>query len=166
MRGGKNDNHPSPIHMVLVTDAWEPQVNGVVHSLGHICRILRAAGRQCHRHSSRPVPHRSLPHLCGDPSGVHHAGPHRPDDRGRGSRCGPYLDRGSARAKRAASLPQDRPWVHHQLSHQVPRICECAVSHPESWLYEIVRRFHNDGWAAWSPLRRCVTSLPHAALRI
>ena len=44
--------------IALVTDAWQPQVNGVVTTLVELARELAAAGQQC-PHPGRPHSTRS-----------------------------------------------------------------------------------------------------------
>lgn len=41
---GAADAHPLPSRILLVTDAWEPQVNGVVRTLANTMRELKAMG--------------------------------------------------------------------------------------------------------------------------
>ena len=109
--------------ILIVTDAWTPQVNGVVRTL-HGARRARGDGQRVAGHLARPVPLDALPDLSGDPAGA------RPGRHGR-------------RAHRRRSMPDAlhiategplglaaRHWcvrrglrLHHRLSHPVSRIC-------------------------------------------
>ncbi len=145
MRGGKNDNHPSPIHMVLVTDAWEPQVNGVVHSLGHICRILRAADDKVtviHPGLFRTVPcptYAEIRLAVTTPGRIGRMIEDAAPDVVHISTEGPL-----GRSARRHCLRTGRGFTTSYHT-RFPEYVSARFPIPESWLYEIVRRFHNDG---------------------
>ena len=55
---------PAPSHRILiVTDAWLPQVNGVVRTLTTVVDELRAMGHVVEVIGAGPVPHHPLPDL-------------------------------------------------------------------------------------------------------
>ena len=109
------------MRILLVTDAWVPQVNGVVRTLRRVRRSAGAGPRGRGDHA-RAVSHRAVPDLPGDPPGPGGRGRHRAADRSVPAAMRPYRDRGAARLRGAPLLPP--PWaaVHDLLPHPLSRI--------------------------------------------
>ena len=129
--------------IALVTDAWQPQVNGVVTTLVELVRELRAAGHQVQVIEPGPVPHPALPGLRR----------HRPGHRARRA------------AWRSSSMPS-RPDAIHLATEgplgwagrryclrrglafttafhtKFPEIVNAAIKVPVSWGYALLRHFH------------------------
>lgn len=135
----------SPMRLVLVTDAWFPQVNGVVNSLDRVVRILGAAGDEVRL--VEPSQFRTLP-------------------------CPTYPEIPLALARPgqvSAIIEQSRPdFVHiategplgilarrHCIARgrgfttsyhtKFPEYLSARIPVPLSWGYSYMRRFHNAG---------------------
>ena len=136
----------APIRLVLVTDAWRPQVNGVVNSLDRVVRHAARAGRRGDRHRARPVPH-----ACRA----------RPIRRSRLRWRGRARSRGSSKPIRAAFVhiategPLGILARRHCLARRrafttsyhtkFPEYLSARVPVPHSWGYAFMRWFHNAG---------------------
>ena len=114
-------------HILVATDAWHPQVNGVVRTLTMMAEAAKGFGVEVSfltPQSFRTFAMPSYPDLrlalpypakiaklieAAKPDSIHIA------------------TEGPDRAVGAALLPQARPAVHHQLSHPLPRICFARV---------------------------------------
>ena len=111
------------MRVLVATDAWHPQVNGVVRTYE---RLAIEAGklrlRDCLPHAVR-LPHASLPNLSGDSPGARRSSRHRRVCRQGETRLHPHRHRGADRPGCAAHLPGRKLPVHHQLSHPLSGIC-------------------------------------------
>ena len=108
--------------IAIVTDAWHPQVNGVVRTLSRTREELEALGHRVDVLS--PEGYRSIP--C----------PTYPEillalGAGRSikkrltrlkARCGSYCHRGPFGTGCTSLVSPSRPALYHQLSHPIPRI--------------------------------------------
>ena len=129
------------MRVLVATDAWHPQVNGVVRTL-----TRSRAARKPRRHDRFPVAGR-----ISDVSGADLSGPapgaaepatdRAPHRAGRAGRD-PRRDRRTDRLHGARLLPQARTAVHHELHDAISRIHLGALADPESWIYAALRRFH------------------------
>lgn len=147
--------------IALVTDAWQPQVNGVVTTLVGLVRELGAAGHRCILDPPRPVPHAPL-------SGLRR---HRPGQYGPGRQMARQLDALQPQAVHIATegplgwaarahVPPARLALHHRLSHQVPRDVHAALKVPLSWGYALFRHFHKPSAGVMVPRACCACCRP------
>lgn len=145
--------------LLIATDAWEPQVNGVVRTLKMTCRELERLGHQVHILS--PLDFRSMP--CPtypeislaittqrevarridavDPDCVHIATE------------GPlgWLARGVAKS---------RGWTFTTAYHsRFPEYVHARFRFPTQWSYAMLRSFHNAGEATLAPTPAIVADL-------
>ena len=145
MRGGNKDNHPASLHIALVTDAWEPQVNGVVHSLGHVCGILRARGDRItviHPGLFRTVPcptYAEIRLAVTTPGRVGRMIEDAAPDVVHVSTEGPL---GRSARRHCRKVGRGFTTSYHT---RFPEYVNARFPIPKAWLYRIVRRFHNDG---------------------
>ena len=118
----KRRKRPDCMKILVATDAWHPQVNGVVRTLSHVSREARALGVRTGISQPRPVLDSTDAELSGNSSGigrlasVSRAGLSDP------AGCDPRCDGRSARTCHAAGLPATRLAVHDQLSHPLSRL--------------------------------------------
>lgn len=135
----------TPIRLVLVTDAWFPQVNGVVNSLDRVVRILRARGDEVtvvapDRFRTLPCPtYPEIPLALARPSEIA-----RLIDADSGAFVhiateGPLglLARRHCVARRRVFTTSYHTKFPEYLSARLPV--------PQSWGYAFMRRFHNAG---------------------
>ncbi len=110
------------MRILVATDAWHPQVNGVVRTYERLAQEAEKQGFALH--FLAPSAFRTLP--CptypGNPAVACLAPRHRPPYRGGAAGLHPYRDGGSDRADGAELLPQDEAAFHHELSHALPGI--------------------------------------------
>jgi 1,2-diacylglycerol 3-alpha-glucosyltransferase/glucuronosyltransferase len=134
-----------PIRLVVVTDAWFPQVNGVVNSLDKVTRILRGWGDRVtivgpDRFRTLPCPtYPEIPLALARPSEI---GRLIDEDAGAFLHIateGPLglLARRHAMARRRVFTTSYHTKFPEYLSARVPV--------PLSWGYAFMRRFHNAG---------------------
>ena len=136
---------PSPIRLAIVTDAWFPQVNGVVNSLDRMVRALRERGDRVA--IVAPDRFRTLP--C----------PTYPEIRlalARPRRVGAMIEESGADfihiategplglAARRQCLSRRRPFTTSYHT-KFPEYLSARVPVPLSWGYSFMRRFHNAG---------------------
>jgi len=142
---------PRPHPIILVTDAWHPQVNGVVHTwtyvqrelgeLGHELHVIHPGGSRGWRVPGEPdlllstEPARHLRRLLGErrPAALHIAteGP---------------LGWAARAMARAASWPFTTSY-HTRF----PEYLKARIGLPASWTYSVLRRFHRDSRAILVP---------------
>ncbi|MEM8744561.1 MAG: glycosyltransferase family 1 protein [Pseudomonadota bacterium] len=145
MPGRQNRNTPKPLRIVLVTDAWEPQVNGVVHSLGHICHMLREAGDTItviHPNLFRTVPCPTYPEIrlaITTPGRIGRMIEMAAPDVVHISTEGPL---GRLARRHCRKTGRGFTTSYHT---RFPEYVNARFPIPVPWLYAIVRRFHNDG---------------------
>ena len=129
-RSASPEDLVTPSRLALVTDAWHPQTNGVVHTLSPLVRDLGAMGPRCScsrrtptaRCPCRPIRRSGWPATPGGPSRA----------------CGVPPGRRAHRHRRAArpldsrlARPQ-RPALHDQLPHALPGV-PAARGSPSRW---------------------------------
>jgi glycosyltransferase involved in cell wall biosynthesis len=133
------------LRLVIVTDAWTPQVNGVVHSLERMRMALTAAGDGVtiiHPGRFRTVPCPTYPEI---PLSLTTPG-----------RVRELID---AARPDAVHIATEGPlgWLARRACTETgrgfttsyhtkfPEYVRARIPVPESWIYGIVRRFHNRG---------------------
>ncbi len=115
---------PTDAHRSSVSDAWYPQINGVVRTLSTVAEELRLAGHDVHvigpddRFRTVPCPTYPDIRLAVDARRSRARAPHRRLCTGRD----PHLDRGAAGVRGAPVLPAEAARLHHRLPHQIPGI--------------------------------------------
>ena len=153
--------------VLVATDAWHPQVNGVVRTLGSLARAATKLGATIDFLSPEGFPSYPVPTYPGlrlalaEPAG--HRRAHRRGAAGRD----PSGDRGTDRFCGARLLPPPRPAVHDQLHHAVSRIYLGALANSGSLdLRDIAlvprRRQRHDGRDALAEERAWRTRLPQS----
>ena len=118
------------MRVLVATDAWHPQVNGVVRTYERLA--LEAPKQGCEVSFLAPTafPHAALSHLSGDQTVARQPRRDLPPCRCGAPRFHPYRHGGTDRAHDEALLPQDASAVHHELSHALSRICLGAAADP------------------------------------
>ncbi len=120
------------MRLLIATDAWHPQVNGVVRTLGSLAKSLRRQGVAVdfltpEGFASLPVPtYPGLRVALPNPAGIA-----RRIEEVRAKRHS-HRYRRADRAARAALLHQARTAVHDELHHAFPRIHQGALSDPRA----------------------------------
>ena len=114
--------------ILVATDAWHPQVNGVVRTLGHIAREARALGATIE--FLTPGEFRTLPMPSYPEIRLALTGPGAVERRldTIAARRHPYRDRRPDRPRHAPRLHPARPAVHHQLPHALSRLSRRAAA--------------------------------------
>ncbi len=124
---------PAPSHRILiVTDAWLPQVNGVVRTLTTVAEELRAMGHVVEVIGPGPVPHLSLPDLSRHRLVAVAAAAADPHDRGVRSGSAAHRHRGAAGPRGAALGAAARRGIHHRVPHPLRRICAGPAAHSDA----------------------------------
>ena len=120
------------MRVLVATDAWHPQVNGVVRTLTSLARSARNLGVD----DRIPVAGRLSVDPAADLSGIAPRAAEPPRDRRahRAGRAGrdPHRDRRPDRPRGARLLPAPRPAVHHELHDALSRIYLGALPIPRS----------------------------------
>ncbi|HEX4598228.1 MAG TPA: glycosyltransferase family 1 protein [Burkholderiaceae bacterium] len=137
--------------IILVTDAWHPQVNGVVHTWSYIQRELDQLGHELH--VIHPAGSRGV-RVPGEPHLLLSIEPARHLRRLLGSRTPAALHIATegplgwaARAwARAAGWPFTTSY-HTRF----PEYLKARFGLPASWTYSVLRRFHRDSRAILVP---------------
>ncbi len=108
--------------ILVATDAWHPQVNGVVRTLGHVAREARALGAELE--FLTPGEFWTLPMPTYPEVRLALPGPGDVERRLERAAAGrhPYCDGRAARPCRAPRLPAARRAVHHQSAHPLSRL--------------------------------------------
>ena len=110
------------MRLLIVTDAWSPQVNGVVVTLVNTDRGAEAAGPYGRVDHAGRVPHDPDAELSGDPARGAARTRGRPAHRRVRAGCRPHRDRRAARHRRTQALPAHRSALHDRVPHPVPGI--------------------------------------------
>jgi len=147
------------MRIMIVSDAWEPQVNGVVRTLGMTAQQLRTL---CHEvQFLTPQGFRSLP--C----------PTYPEIRLALATRGAVARRIDAFAPdalhiategplgwKARAIARERGWPFSTAYHsRFPEYVHARVRIPTAWSYAPLRRFHNAGVATLAPTPAIVDDL-------
>ena len=133
------------LRLVVVTDAWTPQVNGVVRSLERMCKILTSEGDNVtiiHPGLFRTLPCPTYPEIRLALTGARPIRQMIDDARADAV----HISTEGPLGRLARRICKDRGCGFTTSYHtKFPEYVRARVSIPESWLYGIVRRFHNDG---------------------
>jgi glycosyltransferase involved in cell wall biosynthesis len=140
-----NGSFHQRMRILIVTDAWHPQVNGVVRTLERVRDEVRLMGHHVHvlcPNEFRTVPLPSYPEirLAVTPPGAvaRHISDFGPDHLHIATE-GPL-----GQAARRACL--NRGWSFTTSYHtRFPEYVRARLPVPESWSYAFLRRFHNAG---------------------
>ena len=117
------------MRILIATDAWRPQVNGVVSTLERMTQAASEFGARFEFLTPQGMWTAPLPTYPDIRLGARLAAADRPAHRGGGARPHPYRHRRPDRLADAALLPQAQAALHHQLPHPVSRIPQGAVWH-------------------------------------
>lgn len=145
--------------ILIVTDAWEPQVNGVVRTLKMTTRELKAMGHEVHILS--PQDFRSFPcptypeislALATRSAVARHIDDLEPD-------CLHIATEGPLGwAARGAALQRGWPFTTAYHS-RFPEYVHARVRVPLRWSYALLRKFHNAGAATLVPTPAIIDDL-------
>ena len=117
------------MRIVIATDAWAPQVNGVVNSLRNTRNELRKMGHEVLMITPEGALTFPMSHLSGNSPRTLPGPSNSQNDRGVRSGQHSYCDRGHYRARRSSRLPQSRSSIHNRLPHAVPGVRQGTGPH-------------------------------------
>jgi glycosyltransferase involved in cell wall biosynthesis len=137
----------APARLALVTDAWAPQVNGVVNALERVTRLLRARGDPVtiiapDRFRTLPCP--TYPEIrlaLASPAAVANAIEESGAEFVHIATEGPL---GMLARRHCLSRGRGFTTSYHT---RFPEYVSARIPVPEAWTYAIVRRFHNSALA-------------------
>lgn len=145
--------------IMIVTEAWEPQVNGVVRTLKMTTRHLQSMGHSTHILS--PLDFRSFPcptypeislALASPAAVARHIDQVRPD-------CLHIATEGPL-GWAARGVAMRRGWPFTTAYHsRFPEYVHARVRVPLGWSYALLRRFHNAAQATLAPTPAIVDDL-------
>ena len=118
------------MRILIATDAWRPQVNGVVSTLERMTQAAAEFGVKFGFLTPEGMWTAPSAHLPGHPCRDHHAGLDPPADRRGGARPYPHRHRGSNRLADAALLREEQTPIHYELSHPFSRVYSDPHRHP------------------------------------
>lgn len=145
--------------LMIVTDAWEPQVNGVVRTLKMTCRELEKLGHRVELLSPqrfRTLPCPSYPEialaLATRRRVAEHIDAFGPD-------CLHIATEGPL-GWQARAVAQRRGWRFTTAYHsRFPEYVHARTRLPTRWGYALLRRFHNAGMSTLAPTPAIVADL-------
>ena len=155
------------MRILMVTDAWHPQVNGVVRTLERLSQDPDPSTVETDFLTPAVFRTLPLPILSGHPAGADHASA---TSRGASKRAIPIISISSTEGPlgflaRRFCL-QGGPAVHDELSHALSGISARPPAHPGSWTYRWLRRFPQCRAAArWSQRQSLARRTDGARLR-
>ncbi|PXW94776.1 glycosyltransferase involved in cell wall biosynthesis [Sphaerotilus hippei] len=139
------------MRILIVTDAWEPQVNGVVRTLKMTCRELGLMGH--HTGVLAPGDFRSIP--CPTYPEIRLALAGRASVAQRIDAFGPdclHIATEGPLGWTARAIAQERGWPFTTAYHsRFPEYVHARVRLPLDWSYRLLRHFHNAGGATLVP---------------
>ena len=145
--------------LMIVTDAWEPQVNGVVRTLKMTTRELRRLGHEVELLS--PQGFRTLP--CPSYPEIELALTWRGGVARRIDAFGPdclHIATEGPLGWLARSVALSRGWSFTTAYHsRFPEYVHARTRLPTAWFYALLRRFHNAGRATLTPTPAIVDDL-------
>jgi glycosyltransferase involved in cell wall biosynthesis len=148
--------------IVLVTDAWHPQVNGVVHTWSYVRRELEGLGIELeviHPGGSRGVPVPGEPDMMLSIEPARHV---RRVLRGRVPSALHIATEGPL-GWAARSLARRSGWSFTTSYHtRFPEYLKARFRVPAAWTYRVLRRFHHDSSAVLVPTEAMRASLQRA----
>ena len=125
------------MRILIATDAWRPQVNGVVSTLERMSQAAAELGATFDFLTPQGMWTRSPALLPGNSRRDPILAKDRPAHRGSQARPYPYRHRRPDRLADASLLPHAQADLHHQLPHPLPRICVGAD--PRSRMADLCR---------------------------
>ena len=147
------------LKILIVTDAWEPQVNGVVRTLKMTTRHLQAMGHDTHILS--PQDFRSVP--CPTYPEISLALATRAVVARRIDAVAPdclHIATEGPLGWAARAVALRRGWPFTTAYHsRFPEYVHARVRVPVGWSYALLRRFHNTGRATLAPTPAIVDDL-------
>ena len=134
------------MRILIATDAWRPQVNGVVRTLTSLARAAATLGGEIEFLTPDGFPSMQLPTY----PGLRIALPNRSEIARRiEAVCAgsdPYRNRRSDRLVDARLLPAPQASLHHLLHHALSRnMFRCGPAFPSRGATAVLRRFHAAG---------------------
>ena len=131
------------MRILIATDAWHPQVNGVVRTLTSLARSASALGAEIGFLTPDGFPSIGVADLSGPAHRAAEPARDRAADRGGGAGRHPYRDRRPDRLGGARLLPPPQARVHDVLHHALSGICRGPhhASRPASAM-RVLRHFH------------------------
>lgn len=145
--------------LMIVTDAWEPQVNGVVRTLKMTCRELEKLGHRVELLS--PQGFRTLP--CPSYPEIELALATRRRIAERIDAFAPdclHLATEGPLGWQTRAVARRRGWRFTTAYHsRFPEYVQARTGLPTSWFYALLRRFHNAGVATLAPTPAIVDDL-------
>ncbi|MET4577756.1 glycosyltransferase family 4 protein [Ottowia thiooxydans] len=145
--------------IMIVTDAWEPQVNGVVRTLKMTTRELRAMGHSTHMLS--PLDFKSVP--CPTYPEISLALATRAATARRIDAVAPdclHIATEGPLGWAARSVAMRRGWPFTTAYHsRFPEYVHARVRVPVDWSYALLRKFHNAGRGTLAPTPAIVDDL-------
>ncbi|HKX95882.1 MAG TPA: glycosyltransferase family 1 protein [Methylibium sp.] len=145
--------------LMIVTDAWEPQVNGVVRTLKMTCREIERLGH--HVEILSPQGFRTLP--CPSYPEIELALASRRAVAARIDAFGPdclHIATEGPLGWQARAVARRRGWRFTTAYHsRFPEYVHARSRLPTAWVYALLRRFHNAGVATLAPTPAIVDDL-------
>jgi glycosyltransferase involved in cell wall biosynthesis len=131
------------MRVLIATDAWHPQINGVVRTLSSLARCIRAVGVEVEFLTPDGFPSLPLPTY----PGIRLALPSRSEIARRIERAEPdaihIATEGSiGHMVRSYCRSHDRPFTTSYTT-RFPEYISARLPIPESWVYAALRRFHS-----------------------
>ena len=111
------------MRILIATDAWRPQVNGVVSTLERMTQAAAELGASFEFLTPQGMWSAPLPSVPGNSLRDPILAEDRPAHRGSQARPYPHRHGRPDRLADPALLPHPQADLHHQLSHPLPRIC-------------------------------------------
>ena len=147
------------MRILIVSDAWEPQVNGVVRTLKMTCREFERQGHQARIIS--PLGFRSLP--CPTYPEISLAMTTQREVERRIDEFAPdclHIATEGPLGWLARSIAKRRNWPFTTAYHsRFPEYVEARFRIPATWTYALLRRFHNAARATLAPTPVIVSDL-------
>lgn len=147
------------MRILIVSDAWEPQVNGVVRTLKMTCREMEARGHQTAILS--PLGFSSVP--CPTYPEISLAITTRRELARRIDAFGPdclHIATEGPLGWMARGIALARQWPFTTAYHsRFPEYVSARVGVPVAWTYALLRRFHNAARATLAPTPAIVSDL-------
>jgi len=148
--------------IVLVTDAWHPQVNGVVHTWSYVQRELDRLGHELlvvHPAGSRGL------RVPGEPDLLLSTEPARHLRRLLGARlpAALHIATEGPLGWAARAMARSAGWPFTTSYHtRFPEYLKARIGLPAAWTYSVLRRFHQDSRAILVPTEAMRNELQRA----
>ena len=153
------------MRILVATDAWHPQVNGVVRTLAMMAEAAKTLRRRVQFPHPGIVSHLRAAELPGFAAGAAVSGQDRPPDRRGPARQHSYRHRRADRTIGAALLPQAMVCPFTTSFHtRFPEYISARLPVPESWIWAALRWFHAPSQAVMAATPALATELRVARL--